>query len=122
MKDVIHRIGLWCYGIAFLALTSPNAWAVQYCSGTLVSVYMDASGNVIVQGSWRYDYTQLCSDQGSFGGIDSVTCLAWFGAAVKAQGSQSKVIVYYPNDGGSTCANLPTYSNSLVPGYFMVTQ
>jgi len=51
-----------------------------------------------------------------------VTCLAWFGAVVKAQGSQAKVIVYYITDSGYTCANLLTYSNSLFPGYFMVTQ
>jgi hypothetical protein len=83
---------------------------------------MDNQGRVIVQGNWRNDFTEVCDDQGGFGNIDSVTCLAWFGAAVKAQSSGIKVTVYYPNDGGYTCANMPTYASSLIPGYFMLTQ
>jgi|GEM_PF-6146449 len=68
MRDVISRIGFWCCGVVLLALRPATLSAAPlYCSGTLISVYMDSSGNEIAQGSWRSDYTQLCSDQGSFG-------------------------------------------------------
>ena len=123
LSATARRLRFWWYGVAFVALLPPSVWAAPlYCTGTLVSVYMNAAGDVIVQGSWRSDYTQLCNDQGSFGGIDGITCLAWFGAAVKAQGSQTRVIVNYGSDGGYTCATLPTYAYSMAPGYFMVTQ
>ncbi|MGH7867468.1 MAG: hypothetical protein ACREP9_07500 [Candidatus Dormibacteraceae bacterium] len=108
--------------VIVLLLGAPAALANQWCSGTLFSVYMDSTGSVIIKGSWRNDHTEICNDQGTFGGIDGVTCLAWFGLAVRAQAAQSTVTVYYPNYAGYTCANLPTYGSALVPNYVMITQ
>src|SRR5581483_4443927 len=84
-------------GVILLTLSS-SAMAGQWCNGTLISVYLDAYGSVFIQGTWRNDYTKICNNQGTFGGIDGVTCLSWYGAAVKAQGSQTKVTVYYDVD------------------------
>jgi hypothetical protein len=108
------------FALILIALSAPGL-AGQWCSGTISTVYLSSDGSVIIYGSWRNDYTKICNDQGTFGGIDGVTCLAWYATAVKAQGAQTKVTVYYDNDGGYTCANMPTYSSALVPFYFMVS-
>jgi len=103
------------------SLFAKEAAAQTYCSGTINAVYLTSDGDVVLEGSWRGDYTEICNDQGTFGGIDQVTCLSWYAAAVKAETAQSKVMVTYNND-GYTCNNLPTYANSIVPFYFMNTQ
>lgn len=111
-----------CVAMAVGAVFSGGASASVWCTGTLSAVYLAADGSLVIQGSWRNDYTEICNDQGTFGGIDQVTCTAWYAAAVKAEAAQSKVTVFYGNDGGYTCSNLPTYANAIVPYYFMNTQ
>lgn len=109
-----------CLPIAMLAVCcvfNGGARADIYCSGTISEVLMYASGSVLILSSWRGDWTEICNTQGSFGGIDGASCLAWYGAAVKAAASQMQAGVYYSGN-AYTCANLPTYDSSLVPVYF----
>lgn len=93
-----------------------------WCAGTLMAIYMTSDGSVEIKGTWRNEYTQICSDQGTFGGIDSVTCLSWFALAVKAQTAQVPVTVYYPDAGSYTCGNLPSYASALTPNYLLISQ
>lgn len=94
----------------------------MWCTGTVNAVYLTSDGSVVIEGSWRGDYTEMCNDQGTFGGVDQVTCLSWYAAAVQAEKAQSKVTVSYQDEGSYTCANLPTYASSPAPYYFMNTQ
>ena len=98
-----------------------TATATTWCTGTVQAVYLASDGAVVIEGSWRGDFTEICNEQGTFGGIDQPRCLAWYAAAVSAERAQSKVELMYPID-TYTCANLPTYSNSPAPYYFMNTQ
>ena len=103
-------------------LFAHSSLAVQYCAGKVLNVLMYSNGTVMIVGSWRGDFTVLCSIQGDWGSIPSETCFAWYGAALKARADNSNVTIYYPSDQGYTCANMPTYGGALVPGYFMVNQ
>jgi hypothetical protein len=90
------------------------------CAGTLSAVLLYSDGSVMIQGSSRNDLTMICNTQNNFGGIDTPTCLAWYGAAVKASQSHVTVGTYYSGD-TYTCANLPTYHNSPPPVYLMTS-
>lgn len=100
---------------------TPIATASIYCGGTVTAVYLTSDGSVVIEGSWRGDYTEICNDQGTFGGVDQVTCLSWYAAAIQAEKAQSKVLLDYEYD-NYTCSSLPTYANSITPYYFMNTQ
>ena len=88
------------------------------CSGTLGGVLLYADGTVMIQGSWRGDWTMLCNTQNNWGGIDMSTCLAWYGAAVKSSQGHTTVGTWYNGD-AYTCSNLPTYRNSPPPVYLL---
>jgi hypothetical protein len=103
-----------CCGI----LLSTAAQADISCSGTLSGVLLYADGSVMIQGSWRGDWTMICNTQNNFGGIDTSTCLAWYGAAVKSSQGHVTVGTYYSGD-TYTCTNLPTYHNSPPPVYLL---
>ena len=90
------------------------------CAGKISQVLMYSSGLVMIVGSWRGDYPVICSTDGSWGGIASETCLAWYATALKARADNTTVDVYYASPGSATCATLPTYSGALVPGYLLV--
>jgi hypothetical protein len=90
------------------------------CTGTLGGVILYADGTVMISSSWRGDWTSLCNSQNGWAGIDTSTCLAWYGAAVKAAASHIVVATYYSGNTYS-CTNLPTYASSISPIYFMTT-
>jgi len=90
------------------------------CSGKISRVLMYSYGLVMVVGSWRGDYTAICSTDGTWGGISTETCLSWYAAALKAQAENTTVDIYYANPTATTCTSLPTYGNSLPPGYVML--
>jgi len=95
-----------------------TAYADFNCGGTLGGVLLYSDGSVMIQGSWRSDWTMICNTQNGWGGIDGSTCLAWYGAAVSAAKSHTSVGTSYSGN-TYTCANLPTYSNTPAPVYFM---
>src|ERR1700710_96690 len=117
-----------CVGLRYAAMVSLLAVAFAlpakadqlWCQGTIQAVLMYSDGRVMIVGSWRQDYTQMCTTQGSWGGISTETCLSWYGAAIKARADHSNVTLNYSNAQGFTCSNVPTYGSSLVPGYLML--
>ena len=90
-----------------------------YCSGTVQYVLLYYDGAVALLGSWRGDYTYLCSTSGSWGSIPPEVCLAWYATAVKAADDGKHVAIYY-SPSSYTCTTLPTYSSAPVPFYFGV--
>lgn len=113
------RVFSWVLPIVAMALSS-TAYATEYCYGKITNVAMYADGTVLIVGTWRGDYTTICSTQGTWGGIPAETCMAWYGAALKARADNTNVVMYYPNTNGATCSNIPTYGGSPAPGYLML--
>jgi len=119
MRKTSLRSSLVC-GVAVVSMSVFSSANALDCSGKISHVLMYSSGVVMIVGSWRGDYTVICSTDGSWGGIASETCLAWYGTALKARADNTTVDVYYASPGSSTCATLPTYGGALVPGYLLV--
>lgn len=94
---------------------------VIYCQGTVTTVYIDSYGAVIFQPSYRADYTQVCNVHGTWQGVSSETCFAWFSALLSAKVHNKQVLLQYSTATAYTCANLPTYAGSPQPSYVMVT-
>lgn len=92
-----------------------------YCQGTVTSLYVGASGEVIFQPSYRADYTQVCNLNGSWQGVTTEICYAWYSQLIAAKTHAQQVLLEYSTTATYTCANLPTYSNSPLPTYVMVT-
>ena len=106
-------------GATFLLASGVSRATDLYCSGTVQYVLMYNDGTVAVLGSWRGDYTYLCSSSGSWGAIPQDVCLAWYATAVKAADDGKHVAIYY-SPSTYTCSTLPTYSSAPVPFYFGV--
>jgi len=90
--------------------------AAIHCEGLVTYALLYSDGTVLVVGAWRGDATYLCNTSGTWGGIPPEICLSWYALASKAA-ADSKVFAVYYNTDSYTCANLPTYSFSLVPTY-----
>ena len=107
--------------IAFIAACVPslsNATTI-YCQGSVVSVYVSEAGEVVFQPSYRADYTQVCSLSGSWEGVSTETCYAWYSQLIAAKTHSRDVLLQYSVT-SQTCASLPTYGASLKPAYVMV--
>jgi len=109
-------IGVLAIGLSF----SASAGNI-YCLGSVVNLYVSSSGDVIFQASYRSDYTEVCNLHGSWQGISTETCYAWYSQLIAAQTHTKQILLNYQTTATYTCANLPTYENSPVPGYVMVS-
>ena len=107
-----------CVAIA-LALSSLPVRADIQCSGTLSTVHVDNTGNLLVNASWRGDYTKLCNLSGT--PTEMAMCASWFAIAKQAVATGKSVATYYYDTTGTlTCATLPTYGATPVPAYLML--
>jgi hypothetical protein len=101
-------------GLTWLA----TSWATpQHCAGTVTNLYLARDGSVLVIGSWRGDYTRLCSLNEPLNGISILTCASWMAVLSKAVSRRSTVGVYYGN--APACSTLPVYWESIIPDYVM---
>ncbi|MGQ7816219.1 hypothetical protein [Metapseudomonas furukawaii] len=102
--------------IVLIALSTTVQSAALFCPGKVVQVIIYGNGNLMIQSTWRSDWTVLCNLKGN-PSIDSVTCSHWSSLATMAFKEGSQIGVYYNVPAGTTCANLPTYANAPVPVY-----
>src|SRR6266705_1165567 len=87
------------------------------CSGTLASMLIYNDGALVVNASWRGDYTKLCNLSGS--PTEIAVCASWAAIAKEAIRSAKSVFTYYYDSTGTlTCASLPTYGSTPTPTYF----
>ena len=108
------------YIAALFALTSVlfavPASAAIWCGGKLAGVYINSTGDVIINGSWRNDWTRICNLKEDAPG--AVTCSLWASYAATAwQGNRNVRLMY---SGPASCAAIPTYNGAPVPGYLML--
>ena len=108
-------IGVLAIGLSFSA-----AAGNIYCQGSVVSVYVSSTGDVIFQGSYRANYTEVCNLHGTWHGISTESCYAWYSQLIAAKTHAKSVLLNYQTTASYTCADLPTYENSPAPGYVMV--
>ena len=109
--------------MAFVAFTSLNVSAGNiWCTGKISNIYIDASKNVLIKGSWRNQYTRICKTDGSTS-IDTVTCSLWVSLATTSMTHDKDVtLMYSDKDGAYTCANLPEYIYAPTPAYLMLVK
>lgn len=101
--------------IVFLCF-SLQAYANKiWCYGKLQGVYIDKEGDVIVNATWRNDWTRICNLNTA--GMQSI-CPLWASYAATAYQNQTNVRVMYNN--ASSCDQLPTYNSAPLPEYFML--
>src|SRR5258708_4792732 len=104
--------------MALLTISTATAARADIdCSGTLASVLVYNGGMLVINASWRGDYTKLSNLSGT--PTDIATCAAWVAIAKEAIRSAKTVWTYYYDSTGTlTCATLPTYGSTPTPAYF----
>lgn len=113
-----RRFRSMAVGAVLAGLTCGAQSAQQWCSGTLSYLFVDTSGAVYVNNSWRGDYVILCNVNGTWAGIPTTTCLAWLSLARNALQRASYVTFYYSD--APACNAMPTYGSAPVPSYIMM--
>ncbi len=106
MKFLFLLVSLLSY-----SLHANNLW----CNGKIGGVYINKEGDVIVNATWRNDWTRICNLNTA--GMQS-TCPLWASYAATAYQNQLNVRVMYSN--ASSCDQLPTYNGAPLPEYFML--
>jgi len=86
------------------------------CSGP-GGVILYADGTVMIDASWRNDWTMICNTQNGFG-VSTPPRARLYGAAVKSSQSHVNVATYYSGD-TYMCANIPTYHSAPPPVYLL---
>lgn len=102
---------------AALVQASP-AYADATCSGTFTSVHVQSNGAVLVHGTYRNTYTQICNIKDEWQGVTPDVCAVWTANAGAAVSMGRTVRVYY--SGAYLCESLPTYYSSPPPFYVML--
>ena len=103
-------------GIAILLLvTSFSSFSTLYCSGKVDDIYISDTGDVVIRGLWRNNWTKICNLKDA----DVVTCSLWTSLLSNAVKENLKVNVSYNNSAGS-CSSLATYGGTPKPRYVML--
>ena len=87
-----------------------------YCRGKIKNSFIEQNGNIHIYGSWRSQWTRICSTKD----LDKVLCSLWTSYIVNAIENNLDVTVNYNVNEGVTCANLPKYSEAPRPNYIML--
>ncbi len=105
------------YLLLILILGTGSALAAPiYCTGKIENVYITSSGDVVIRGKWRNNWTKICNTKNS----DTVTCSLWSSYVAFAVKDDLNVTIQYIVSDGSTCSTLPTYDSSPSPRYIMI--
>lgn len=99
----------------FLFFSLQSYAGAVWCYGKLHGVYINKDGDVIVNGTWRNDWTRICNLNAA--GMQS-TCPLWASYAATAYQNQANVRVMYSE--ASSCNQLAAYNNTPLPEYFML--
>lgn len=107
--------------VLIICMVSFDVSATIYCSGKVRNIYINKSGDLIVRGSWRGDYTRFCNVNGTVDNVKATTCALWASYAATALKDKIKVYISYPDSAG-TCTTLAAYGNAVSPIYFMLSE
>ncbi len=116
------KSGIGIFAAAALAATPVPVQATAYCSGFVTNVLTYSSGEVMIDGPWRSDWTSICNVNQEWKGVPPQTCYLWFSNISSSITENKSVNVYYPALEQAECATMPTYGNSPAPGYIMLAK
>ncbi|GAA0464095.1 hypothetical protein GCM10009096_00690 [Parasphingorhabdus litoris] len=104
--------------LAVITMAFPSlANAAASCGGPVTNVITYGTGDVMILGSWRGDWTVLCNVNQERLGIKPQTCFTWFSSISTAITENKDLYVYYTTINAPECATMPTYGNAPVPYY-----
>lgn len=104
--------------ISSVLLSSFASAGNLWCLGQLSGSYITSSGQLVINGSWRKDWTTVCDTRG-VRGVDTVVCSLWASYAATAIKEGLNVRIMYSNP-SFTCETVPTYNNAPAPAYVML--
>ena len=97
---------------AMLGVSQPAAAAVS-CQGTITGKSVIYDGSVLIRGSWRGDYTQICNIKAEWNGVTPDVCATWVAMADAALSMGKSLYLWYPDN--DACGTLPVWSASPRP-------
>ena len=103
---------------AFTLLIIASTSDATHCYGTIKALYIDASGNVLIQPSFRNDWLQICNSVSAWNSIDPITCKSWTALATTLRVTQEQSVIYYASS-TLACDTIPAYGAAPAPGYLM---
>lgn len=115
-----HRLSCFLGAITLCSVTFPAFAANIFCSGSVDTLYVSSTGDVIFRPSYRNDYTEVCNVHGTWQDVSTETCFTWCGTLMAAKTHAKQVTLMYSTS-TYTCATLPTYASAIRPSYVMVT-
>jgi|GEM_PF-1320431 len=99
-------------------ILSGSAQNIVACQGKVSQALTYRDGRVMIYGSWRNDWTQICNVKTVWKDVSTEACWNWFALVNEAFSKGDDILVYYSNvPDGMTCETLPTYGSSLSPVY-----
>lgn len=104
--------------LALTTLALPQPAVANDCVGTVNSSYMIYNGAVIIRGTWRNDYTQICNLKTEWKGVTPDVCAGWKAMLDAALSLGRTVSIYYSPD--VNCAQIPYYGDAPSPYYVMM--
>lgn len=107
--------------LASLFFSTTSIAGPQWCGGTIKTTYLQANGNLYIQGSWDNLHHQICNMNAVWNGVEIGVCKGWLSIAETAVVTAKPVVVYYAEALGCN-GEIPAYESSPAPGYFMMSQ
>lgn len=104
---------------SFITISSMANAAID-CNGTINTVYVTNTGEVITVSSWNNKYNKICNVNQEWKGVATNSCKAWLSISQTAKLNQSPVRMQYANE--SACDLIPNYGDALAPSYLMLKQ
>ena len=98
---------LLCYPI--------QAQANITCIGTVPFADTGDDGAIMIYGTWRNQFTQICNIKTVWKGIDPQICWAWFAQANSAVTESRNVAVYYTDPSVTDCATISAFAAAPAP-------
>lgn len=71
LKGVVYGI----YLIVLSTVSTSAGAAPPWCSGTVLSSWTQADGNVYISSTWRQDQTQICNLKTDWKGVPADVCV-----------------------------------------------
>lgn len=105
-------------GLSLAVISSPTTAASQDCTGTVLSSWVNSTGDVFLSSSWRNDHTQVCNVETTWKGIPPNVCVSWVAKLDAALALGKHISIHYPE--APPCNAIPYYGNAPAPYYVML--
>lgn len=104
--------------LSFAVMSTPASAVEQYCTGTVLSSWVNDVGAVLLSSSWRGDHTQVCNIETTWKGIPPNVCVSWVAKIDAALALSKRISIYYRD--APACNLIPYYGEAPAPYYVML--